>query len=387
MIREFNIGSPFITCSNDGSYVYNGVLYKTNVEQVIHSAIELLPRTTNSTLPAGGKIYLGPGTFYITNPIITPYISNAAFNLTLEGCGITASGIVYDGATTQSCMIIGWPSTRNALCFHMRDMYVGSTKNGPTNIIYMRGYNDATLDDSGGGIAEAIIQHCYIGYWNSMTNNNPFTTSNGGDNTVQHNLLGLDIECNYNNLIDIDGCTFAYCATGLVLAGDHCRVANNAFMTCGNRNTTTNLWPTNTPFATGSSIVFKEPARGSFTSNQNKNWDIRNNFFVNCNIHYFSYMPIDLDGNLGWGIGPNGNKWGVINTTRIYNDGDESGVYMAISSGNGMFFEDMKNPSGSNTNPLPSLMMTNKAYFFTQNMTNSTTNTILYLDNARSTYR
>lgn len=377
---------PFIVCLNNSNYVYNGTVHSNTTSSTcgIQEAINALPQAGNSSHPGGGTIFFGPGTFFTYTNIFTPYLSNQAYNLTFQGQGITASGIAYVGSATQNVMTVGSLATRNALVFNMRDMFMGSAVNGLTNVLYLQGY--LTNIDGGGGIAEAEIKHCYIGFWPSMTNNNPFTTSIANNSFTHQNLVGIDIECNGDNLIKIEDCSINYCAVGIMWACDHGKIANNYFTFDGytpGGGVTSIDWPTNTPEWAGPAILFRQPSNGdpSLHINNNQAWDIRGNLFVNCALDYMALFYVDLAGNIGYGPG----KYNYWNSVEVYSTETENGGTLAVTSGNPIYIYDSKVGSSVPAAQLPTLQMTNAVYFSTANMIAAPSNVIQIVDNIGST--
>jgi len=362
------VGLPYIICYANSNYLYQGVIHSnlTSTTCGIQEAINALPQPTTPDKPGGGTILFGPGTFYTYNTIITPYLSNLAFTLDFEGCGMSACGITYIGAFTNDVLRIGYPGTRNALIFNMQHMWVASAVNGLTNVVYLNGPAIVGNDSAGAGMAEAYIRNCWFGYWPTMTNNNPFTPSSNPPNQKQ-NLVLLNINLNSDNIIAVENCTFQCGAVGVVFTCDHGAMVNNTFQNIGFPGSvyTTNDWPANTIFAQGPAVVFKEPGDGLQVINDNKAWDLQDFTFVNCPLHYYAVRWTGVDGSGHPTVGPFSptNQFFSRNSIIINRDTDENGAIMAITSGQAMVINDTRALTNNPWFPLPSYQMTNFQQF------------------------
>ena len=287
----------------------------------IQEAINSLPQSPNSQTPGGGTVWFGPGTFYTATNVYTPCNSNP-FTLSLIGSGMNAGGMVYTGTVPQTVLTIGAPHSRVSAIFSMRNLYLASAINACTNILHLNGASTLLGDAELGGVARADISFCWIGYWPSMTNNTcgGFTPSSCADG-LKHNLIGINAEGNFSDMINIDSCQFTYCL-GIFWANDHGVVQNNMFEHCG--RTTPSLqndWPLSSPLYVGAAITCGEPNNGATTWNGNKHWSFKNNSFVGCHVAYyagpaFASFPVSYDDQLESGevmVVTPGTRWLLVN--------------------------------------------------------------------------
>lgn len=374
LISQYGSKLPFAIVTSNGVVSYNGTNYTNSASTTcgIQEAINLLPLPSSPQTPGGGTIFFGPGVFYTTETIVTPYISNMTFSLNFVGCGMTACGITYVGTQTNDVIRIGYPYTRQATIFNACDMWFASALNGLTNVMYLKGYQSLANSDAGGGIAEAYIRNCWFGYWLTMTNRHMSPSLNPSNQ--KQNLVLLNIECNSDNIIGVENCTFQCGAVGVSWALDHGKLKNNTFQNCGPDDTNpTNDWPTASYFAQGPSIIFRQPQDGLNTQNGNQSWDIGHNNFINCKLHYYSLFYTDEFGNIGYGPG----KYISRNSVSIVGDNDENGVVLAVTSGNPITIQDHKNGSNTPWIPIPSYQMTNATQFAVANCIVARSNVVI----------
>jgi hypothetical protein len=238
----------------------------------IQDAISALPVAPDPDHAGGGAIWFAPGIYYTTTNIHTPNTSYP-FSLTLLGSGLNACGIVYVGTQAQSVMTLSQPDANDTFIFSMHNMFMASAVNGLTNILY--------FNSEGGSVGRALISYCWFGYWPSMTNNGcgfstlgghmgltPPTCGDGGD----HNLIAIDIDCNFDDKITVEHCSFNF-VNCVSLAADHATFNDNFFSFCGGQNS----WPSTSPYHWGASIVMTEPAD---YPNGNEDWNFYNNYFM-----------------------------------------------------------------------------------------------------------
>jgi hypothetical protein len=246
----------------------------------IQEAINSLPASSNRFSPGGGVVQLGPGVFYTTSTIHTVNNTNP-FSLTIRGSGAQAGGIVYVGSAPQTVIKAGMPHSLNSVSFNLENLWIASSLNAPTNIVYLAGNGE---DDfvSFGGVDWASIRDCWFGYWPSMTNNPPFglVTARYNDGLV-HNLVGLDVDCNWNQIIRVEHCQFTE-VMGIGWHTDHgyvhaCQFANSGITT----SVQTNNWPASSPFSMGAAIT-------CYGRNGNEVWIFSDNVFINSALCYFA---------------------------------------------------------------------------------------------------
>jgi hypothetical protein len=355
-----NAGLPEARIHTNGTFTFNGTNFPitSTASAGVLDALALAPPMVwpKTNLLAGLKIKFDPGIFYTTTNIWV-WCSNTPYSFILEGSGEGASGLVNVGTATQECLTIGRPNCNNSLSFQVRDLTIANNVNGLTNVVHIYGYNDPGASGAGGGIAKGLIERCYIGYWASMTNADRYGPDGAGD-TYKHNLVALNVDCNFDNFIVVrdNDLVFSACSA---LAGDHIVFENNMILDCGNGQHAplTNDWPITSPFSAQAGVVCRQPGNGLFTQN-GQSWSIRGNVFVNTPIHYASFFYIDGSGNIGWG--PN-ERYAEINSFTVYDDRDENGSYLAVTSGNPIrFINPRRDHSSTPYLTLPSLVWTNK---------------------------
>lgn len=275
---------PKIVVYPNGTYLANGVLVRptNSLTCGIQEAIDALPRSKDKTQPGGGTIVLSPGVFYTRANIHTP-TDGFPFTLYLEGTGMTACGITYVGSEPQDVMTVGIPRSHIETLFGMHNMWMASAVNATTNILRLNGA--ATDYASVGGVARAEIKFCWFGYWHSMTNHQyGLTPASFSDGAVPHDLIGINVDCNYDDLIVIEDCSFNY-INGIAVAADHASIRDNMFEHCGRTQyLNSNRWPASSIFSVGAAITLKEPTPPLW--NGNKSWVIEKNKFVNCLVGY-----------------------------------------------------------------------------------------------------
>ncbi len=360
-----NAGQPEATIFANGTYTLNGTNYPiTSVASagILDVLAKVPPLNWPATnVPRGVKIKFGPGIFYTTTNI-SIQCSNTAYQVTLEGQGVNATALVYAGPATQECLTIGHPNANNSLIFQMRDLTIGGNVNFTTNVVHLMGYNDPAGPGVGGGIAQAVFERCFFCYWNSMTNADRFGPDGASDGSLKHNLIGLNIDCNFDNWVVVRDCEFAYCAAAVSLSGDHVIFENNMIGSCGNGQHApfTNDWPQGSIYTSQAGVVCKQPGNGLLTQNGNT-WKIRNNCFINTPVHYASLFYTDGAGDIGSGPG---DRYMAVNSFTVYDDSDENGNYLAVTSGNPVrFINPRRDHSSTPTIMLPSLLFTNSTDF------------------------
>jgi hypothetical protein len=259
----------------------------------IQEAIYALPQAADANSPGGGTVVLAPGTYYITETILVDCILAKTNPVTvrLVGPGRTAGGITYAGSAPKSAIKVGRPYGMNRVGFEMNGLWVASVNNAPTNIVYLAGFSDGAANYTTGpfgGIYSATIRDCWIGSWDAMTNNPPFGFAPGerfNDSPGKHNLIGVDVVCNYGGAIVIENCFFDGCL-GIGWATDHGAIRGNQFQNCGiGVHNQLNDWPATSPFFMGAAITCHEPPE---LWNGNEVWSFADNTFINCFLTYFA---------------------------------------------------------------------------------------------------
>ncbi len=259
----------------------------------IQEAIYSLPQAPDGNSPGGGTVILAPGTYLTTDTILADCAPSKTNPITIKliGPGMTAGGITCVGPTPKSVIKVGRPYGCNRVGFQMEDMWVSSALNATTNIIYLAGFSDGSANYATGpfgGIYSAIIRNCWIAWADAMTNNAPFGFAPGehfNDNPGKHNLIGVDVLCNYNGMTVIENCFFDGCL-GIAWATDHGTIRGNQFQNCGiGAYSQANDWPSSSPFYMGAAITCRQPP---YLWNGNQVWNFENNTFINCFLPYFA---------------------------------------------------------------------------------------------------
>jgi hypothetical protein len=247
----------------------------------IQEAINALPRPANPKSPGGGKIALMPGTFHTATNISLP--TTNAFYLTLEGAGMLASGIVYTNTTPQNVLTIGSPNSLNGAHFRMSDLFVASVTNACTNIVFLNGANTPPYANVG-GVGEADIERCWIGWWTGMTNATVFSPDSPGlFTTERRNLIGLNVLNNYGSRITVKNNAFGPGCIGLSYANDQGAIEGNLFIASGidEQWSLTNDWPVSSPYKAGFACYLVDPnlmVSGALANNDS--WSVDGNRFV-----------------------------------------------------------------------------------------------------------
>jgi hypothetical protein len=249
-------------------------------------AIDSLPVATNLQANGGGIVFVRPGVYFTRTNISVA--RTTPFSLTIRGAGMSASGIVYDGPNAQTALTVGTPDAQSGILFSMENLFVASTRNDTTNLLWLSGRNTTGDFSHLGGIGRASVRFCWFSYWTSMTNNqgHGFTPASFHDGNTKHNLIAINVDCNLNDLIRIEECSFNYVA-GIRVAADHARVDANTFEFCGadQYNGQANDWPATSPLSVAAAITLDEPG-GLWNGNQQLIFE--GNSFVQCYRCYFN---------------------------------------------------------------------------------------------------
>ena len=297
-----NIGTQtnysFIMIRPDGRYTtLDGMTHipPATTTAGIQEAIDALPLSTNISQPGGGTIVFAPGTYFTTTSIIAPANTNP-FTLNLIGPGMNAGGITYVGTNPVSVIkfgVVGW----NDQVLNIRDMWVASSSNATTNILWLNGACIGYGAGGGmrGGIAAANIDSCWFGWWKAMTNNSgvgAFTPSQEVE-LSKHNLIGIQADGNFANLIIIANNQFESLAIGVAAASDHIAIRNNTFSMCGgfpNQYNVANDWPNSSVYSIGGGVCMKEAGGTSLVWNNTFACMIEGNIFIGTPPAYITSL-------------------------------------------------------------------------------------------------
>lgn len=287
----------------------------------IQEAIQSLPTAPNPFSAGGGALFLTPGTYFATETIEVNFTN--PFSLTIIGPGMNAGGIVYVGSVPKSVMRVGAPFTYNRLIFKMENLFMASALNATTNVLFFDGKAPSIINWSTGpfgGVNRATVRDCWFGWWTAMTNNPLFGFSMARLNdSAKHNLVGVDVQCNFDEPILLENCSFTE-VIGVGWASDHGTIRGCNFQNTGiSPGTPFNDWPASSPFSVGASVVCMEPPH---LPNGNKVWHFEDNYFINSALAYFSGTAPSaiaqvsyndqIEGGQDFVAGP-GIRWTAIN--------------------------------------------------------------------------
>lgn len=284
----------------------------------IQEAINAAPQNSNTNLPSGISIQLAGGVYYLTESIVIPW-SNA-YHFEFTGSGYDACSVVQASTTPKSAIVLGVPYAFNRVSGFISGMSIASITNATTNLVYIKGYSDVAGNSftNFGGIDGFVVENVWFGYWRQMTNNTGWGFGVDQYNTtIKNNMIGLDVECNYNNIVEVRHCVFQN-VLPIKWASDHGSIHDNLFGSAGRLGSTAveNDWPNSSALKMGACITFVEPRTDS---NGNRVWNVGNNVYVNCGLIY------------GFNILKQGS---FIQDFYFYNDQVESGgSYAAVVDG------------------------------------------------------
>jgi len=266
------LSSSVVQVFPDGTIVFNGSSSKpASTTCGIQEAINMLPTASNYHGVGGGVVRLAPGIFYTYDTIITPTLPYA-YNLTIEGAGMLAGGIVLTGSVGspgKPAIMAGSGSHVTNVILNLRNIIVASDLNATCSIIYLNGpYNGdpTTL----GSIATSEIDFCWIGYWTAMKSQMSGSVHGGvnvGDGVLtpsanyvagKYNLIGIQQACDYSNNNIVKGCQITYLATGIVCSADHATFRDNTFYQYGQVSGYPNDWPVTSPHSVGAGILIQD---------------------------------------------------------------------------------------------------------------------------------
>lgn len=351
---------PIIFLKPDGSYSYNGVAYTTTNSPTsgIQEAITTLAGTrdgsTNRT--GGGTIMLAPGTFYTTTNIFTPWGKNL-FTLNIIGAGQTSSGITYIGSNTNEVLTVGTASTsaQGVIAFSMKDMWIFSGLDSNSSLVHLFGRTHTIGASSQVGMV--LVDRVWF---RCGTNLNWYTHELAGN---QRNLIGLDVDCNFNNPIVVRDNIFFDLGCGISWACDWGTIQNNEFIFCSNEGAAQNSWPSSSPYYIGAGVLFTESKSEVGRLNGNKGWYVFGNSFIDCAPQYVSILASNTL-----------NNYDFINRVAVWQDSRENywtGEVLAATAGCNISFIDghFYDLNGQRTGTYTTCLITNTADYTTWNDT------------------
>jgi hypothetical protein len=303
----------------NGSYSINGKFAQTQGSTTagIQEALNALPAGKSflggSGVIGGGKVLLAPGIYYTTTTITNPYptisgvgaeTNNPPCSYIIEGQGLGASQIVYVGSGTNQVMTFGYPNTYNSIqSLEIRYLGMFSTVNGCTNLLGLVGiWTNSANGYSLGSISRAEISYCWFGYWNMVTNLGAFSPAHlDPPGNWRQNLVGIDVNCMFNDVITIKDCSFSFLASGIHLASDHGALYNNMFEHVGRDTLKINSWPTTDPRSIGPAIWLSNAIRPNDAENWGHNfYHIAGNQFVHCDVLFANSMQYVPSAGYAW---------------------------------------------------------------------------------------
>lgn len=254
----------------------------------IQEAVNSLPNfPTLNNVPGGGKILLGPGTFYtsqsITNP--NPATSNV-FSLAIEGDGFESTALVGMGATNGVIFITNnWAG--QLMTFDISDMTLASTNFLPSILL--------NIQCQQSGLQRGSVRRCGFAQWTRITNAfanvvGGFTFSVGpSPDSLPNNLVAININNGPSETFSVEHNHFAYVLGNFLAIGNSPILTDNAFLYCGSTALCgTNQWPFTDPryAATCNYLGEQFPYPGFNVGG--KWYYINNNQYIGCsNLYYF----------------------------------------------------------------------------------------------------
>ena len=267
--------TPEVWAFTNGTYYAGGVWYHAT-NNVIQEAIDHLPYGGLED-PGGGVVILGPGVFYVNQPVNVHQTN--PFTFELRGQGQTASGIV--GTFAGPVLSLG-NTNGTRLNLEIDHLFCASTVNTFTNLIEIGDITPVGSDaffnpQTTGGVANFNVHDCYFGPWAALTNNASIgfflgfaTPSTGVESGFTPRLVPLWVQTVLSDNYTIRNCHFFETAA-IYLAVDHVRIENNNFYFMGEGTD----WPSDSPFSLQTAIVF-----GHY--NPNEAWFTMGNHFYYC---------------------------------------------------------------------------------------------------------
>jgi len=242
-----NLPLPVVYLNSSGTYIYQGQQFTptNSLTCGIQEAIWTLCGT-NGARNSGGKIVLGPGVFRTYANISLPTGSNR-MTLDVAGSGMLATIIAYVGTATQSVFTVGHPGLageNDVLSFNMRDLTMGSTVNGLTNLLYFNAPNGPNA-----AVMCVSIRNCWF-----MGGTNTYEWP--GPGWAQNNLIGIDINLQWEGYLDISYNYFTDLICGIAGTAHWGIFHHNFFERCGRWASKGTGWPASSPFFMGPCVLF-----------------------------------------------------------------------------------------------------------------------------------
>ncbi len=311
-----------------GVYVVGGVsnnpgsTLTCGIQETLNALAGSSTTSPNSNRLNGGTMVFAPGNYNIYTNVVTPPGAWNTFHIIWQGSGRDNTSITYLGATVDAVIKIGTHAPMDVTSFEMRDMTVSCASNFCGNIIWFNGAQTTNLS----GAVSGTIERCTIQEGTNVNWNSAWV-----EPATNRNLIGVNVDANFNNPIWIKSCLFNYLNTGISYASDWGGILDNQFLYTGN-NGRTNQWPNTSLYNVGADIVLRDTSSvtngGIGTKNGHQGWTIRGNQHVSSGPFYLdaltTYTP--------------SSGWYYIRQVLIENDSSESGGIAAVSIGGSMTF-------------------------------------------------
>lgn len=252
--------TPEVYCFTNGPcFVLDGVTYyPTNSTtcglQEANNAVNDYCDKWGSFQPHG-KIKLGYGVFPLTTPLLLT-------NISIEGLGMTLSGITYFGANPG----VGGPliyMENNNQMSEVKNLFMMGATNCVAKLLSLRFVTGRTT-----------LSQVWFSQWPLATNGcNGFNPDDCAGSTAVSNNLVVSITGNGSDVSSVQYCQFTHIGS-LEFFADHGEVVKNMFEGCGIMSLTgTNQWDKSYTYNTGAQIIIPPISGNGVIS-------IRGNYYV-----------------------------------------------------------------------------------------------------------
>lgn len=297
------------------------------IQEAINASIYANPSGTG---PGGIPIILGPGIHKTYTNIYTPNVRTAN-SFHLYGPGQFSGGITYMGTSNMDVLTIGFPGGFDENEVDIRHLWIASNFNSTNKLLRLNSYETNNDYATFGSIGHGNISDCEFMYWGAYGGVSGGTIKFGVllTDTNKHNLIPIDIDCNFNNNVSVYRCHFVS-VNGVSWASDHGVYMDNSHVNNGKRNTIPNDWPTNSIYSAGACVYITKG--GSGLGNGNEPWVFSKNSYQTTDLAYivndntFPRSIISYDDNfedVPTAVATTGRKFILINPT--YTSGDAFG--------------------------------------------------------------